>query len=133
MLTQDAMREREWGSYPVLRQAIENKELPWTYYGSSSISDNIFDSLPRQAKIALLIKEYEGQIREIATDKGCDGMAEDLDRLAAELEGTSRFFREMADIATNLVGTIRRDLCEKDKQRQQQARKRRMQENDQGR
>ena len=132
MLTQEAMREREWGSYPVLRQAIENKEIPWTYYGSSSISDNIFDALPRQTKIAILVKEYGEHIKEIAADNGGDGMAQDLDRLAAELEDRSRYLKNLADNATILGETIRRDLWERDKQRQQQAEKRRMQDKDQG-
>ena len=47
MLTEEGSRERMWGKYPSLRKALENKRIPDSYYGPTSISDNMFDAMVR--------------------------------------------------------------------------------------
>lgn len=38
MLTEEGSRERMWGKYPSLRKALENKRIPDSYYGPTSMT-----------------------------------------------------------------------------------------------
>ncbi len=62
MLTEEGSRERMWGKYPSLRKALENKRIPDSYYGPTSISDNMFDAMVRFVTIAILVREYPQDI-----------------------------------------------------------------------
>ena len=62
MLTEEGSRERVWGKYPSLRKALENKRIPDSYYGPTSISDNMFDAMVRFVTIAILVREYPQDI-----------------------------------------------------------------------
>jgi len=44
MLTEEVSRERKWGQFPVLRKALEGKRVPDSYYGPTSVSDNMFEA-----------------------------------------------------------------------------------------
>jgi hypothetical protein len=50
------------GKYPSLRKALENKRIPDSYYGPTSISDNMFDAMVRFVTIAILVREYPQDI-----------------------------------------------------------------------
>ena len=43
MLTQEALREQKWGSFPALRQILEDKLSSGRYDGITSVSYNIFE------------------------------------------------------------------------------------------
>lgn len=61
MLTEEGSRERMWGKCPSLRKALENKRIPDSYYGPTSISD-MFDAMVRFVTIAILVREYPQDI-----------------------------------------------------------------------
>ena len=46
-LTEKAYQERKWGSFPALRQALEDKQIPSNYFGPTSVSDNMFEAMNR--------------------------------------------------------------------------------------
>lgn len=62
MLTEEDSRERMWGEYPSLTKALENRRIPDSYYGPTSISDNMFDAMVRSVTIAILVSEYPRDI-----------------------------------------------------------------------
>ncbi len=97
MLTEKASRERKWGRFPALRKALEDKRIPVSYYGPTSVSDNMFDALHRLIEIAILAREHESVIRETAQVVGPEEMYRDLERLRGELEATSSFFKQQAE------------------------------------
>jgi len=41
---------------------LENKRIPDSYYGPTSISDNMFDAMVRFVTIAILVREYPQDI-----------------------------------------------------------------------
>lgn len=83
MISDEALREREWGHFPALRQALEHSLIPEHYYGWTSVSDNIFDQVSRLMKQAILVREHGGKIIETAAATGKNQMREDLRRLEA--------------------------------------------------
>ena len=62
MLTEEDSRERMWGEYPSLRKALENKRIPDSYFGPTSISDNMFDAMVRSVTIAILVRQHPKDI-----------------------------------------------------------------------
>ena len=96
MLTEEGYREREWGPFPALRKALEGKCIPDRYYGVSSVDDNIFEALHRLVKIAILVREHESVVREIARSVGPGEMYQDLRRLQGELEAACSCFKQHA-------------------------------------
>lgn len=62
MLTKEAIQERKWGAYPALRKILEEKELPGRYYGTSSISDNVFDKMNQLLELSFLVQENKSLI-----------------------------------------------------------------------
>ncbi len=69
-LTLEAYKERQWGSFPALRRALEDKKVPDHYYGFTSISDNLFDALGRLIEIGVLTSEFTHDIKEMAKTTG---------------------------------------------------------------
>jgi hypothetical protein len=92
-----AIRERQWGRFPALRQALEDKTLSQEYFGWCSVSDNIFDSLPRVLKIGMLARDNSEFVSEAAHRTGWNAMRSDLERLVEELESASRMFQCLKD------------------------------------
>ena len=78
MLTTESLQKRKWGRFPAMRKALEDKRIPDTYYGPTSVSDNVFDSLSRLVEIAILVHEYESSIRDTAQIVGKQQMWDDL-------------------------------------------------------
>jgi hypothetical protein len=108
-LTEEAYRERKWGFIPVLRQVLEDKEIPASYYGCSSASDNIFEAFSRLMDISVLLVEHKSHIKERARSLGRVGresMFEDLRRVEGKLEYVSHFFRETIE----QIRTLRAEL-----------------------
>lgn len=97
MLTEEASRELKWGRFPALRKALEDKRIPDSYYGPTSVSDNIFDALHRLAEIAVLARENESVVRGTAEAIGPEQMYRDLHRLQSELEAASSFLEQQAE------------------------------------
>lgn len=62
MLTEEDSRERMWGEYPSLTKALENRRIPDSYYGPTSISDNMFDAMVRSVTIAILVRQHPRDI-----------------------------------------------------------------------
>ncbi len=106
MLTQKAMQERKWGSYPALRKALEDKSLPDSYYGPTSVSDNTLDEFRRLIEIAILAHEYESAIKQSASSVGPENFYKDLRELEGRLEGVCTLFQRLAEdiraISSNL-------------------------------
>ena len=96
-LTQEAYRERKWGHFPALRKALEDKQVPGSYYGITSASDNMFDAMGRLMQIAVLTDEYESDIKATALSVGREDMYRDLRNLERALEDASRFFKRNID------------------------------------
>jgi len=101
-LTEEARRERKWGPFPALRKALEDKEIPGNYYGITSAHDNMFEAMGRLINIAVLVEEYESDIKETATLVGREEMSRDLHELEDALKGASYFFRSAAGRVQNL-------------------------------
>jgi len=106
MLTIRAMEEMKWADFPVLRKALENKEIPDSYYGLTSISDNMFEALGRLVEIAVLAREHRDSILEVAESQGKYEMYRDLQSLIGQLEGASSFFREQAREVQTICGAL---------------------------
>ena len=105
-LTPEAYRERKWGSFPALRQALENKEIPSNYYGLTSADDNMFDRMDRLMEIAVLVVEYKRDIKETAQSVGREEMYTDLRRLEENIEQASHFFKRTIEEVRTLYTTL---------------------------
>ena len=105
-LTAEAYSEGKWGPFPILRKAIENKQIPETYFGVTSASDNMFDAMSRLIEISVLAVNYEKEIREIALSMGREEMYADLRHLEEALDQASYFFRETKEELRKLYETL---------------------------
>jgi hypothetical protein len=98
-LTDKAAHEREWGRFPALWEILGKKEIPWHYYGATSVSDNRFDATTRLMEIAILIRENRDEITAAHSQE----LREELRRVAEALEAIGRDFlagsREVAELA----------------------------------
>jgi len=65
MLTEKALNERMWGKYPTLRKILEQKKIPDEYYGSTSVTDNIFDRNEGLLKLIILLVEFSKRNEEL--------------------------------------------------------------------
>ena len=81
------------GQFPALRGALQDRQLPREYFGSTSVSDNIFDSLHRLLAIGLLAREFS--VRETASATGRDAMHRDLDTLADALQASGDLLHQV--------------------------------------
>jgi hypothetical protein len=105
-LTFEAHRERKWGLFPVLRAALEDKEIPGKYYGFTSAPENIFECMDRLIHIAVLASEYENDIRQVAASKGREEMYRDLRYLEDGLNEFSDYFKKMSDRVRMLYSSL---------------------------
>lgn len=105
-LTPEAYRERKWGSYPALRQALESKEIPSHYYGFTSASDNMFEAMGRLMQISVLVAEYKDHIRGTSQSVGREDMREDLQQLEIQLEDAARSFKRRSEEVRELYATL---------------------------
>jgi hypothetical protein len=85
-----------WGNYPVLRKALEDKPIPDSLYGPTSISDNMLDVMVRLSTIATLISEYPQDVINIAQSSGDGPMYHDLNRVEQELNSMASIFTRAA-------------------------------------
>jgi hypothetical protein len=97
MLTEEALRERKWGRFPALRKALEDKCIPNSYYGPTSVSDNVFGELNRLVEIAILAREHQSVVRDITQSVGREQMYRDLLQLRDDLGAASSFFKQQAE------------------------------------
>ena len=102
-LTEEALRALKWGHFPALRKVIEHKEIPSKYYGTTRALDNIFDKFQRLQEIALLVVEYESDIKKMAKDVGREEICAELMQLQNDLNNVSSFF--------NSIGYKVQELC----------------------
>ena len=107
MLLESAYRERKWGRFPALRKALEDRCVPDSYYGPTSVSDNIFDALHRLVEIAILANEHIRVVMETAQSIGPEEMYRDLDRLRGDLEAACSFFKQHAEDVMALQSNLR--------------------------
>ena len=101
-LTPEAIQERKWGLFPVMRQVIQDERIPDYYYGFTSISDNMLDQMMRTTEIAILVKEFKQNIKAQAQPLGRDEMYEDLCRLEGTLKQMHAFFGDAIDEISQL-------------------------------
>lgn len=106
MLTEQASRDRKWAKFPLLRKALEGKPIPSSCYGPTSESDNMFEAPGRLVEIAVLAREHEFAVIETADEQGREGMYRDLNELRLELEATSSFFRQQADLVSAICSKL---------------------------
>ncbi len=97
MLTEEALRQRKWGPFPALRKAIESKRVPDSYYGPTSVSDNVFERMSRFLGIAILAHEYSNVVKQTADSVGVEAMRRDLQKLEREIEAASSFLKQQAE------------------------------------
>ena len=105
-LTEEALRALKWGHFPALRKVIEHKEIPSKYYGTTRASDNIFDRFQRLQEIALLVVEYESDIRKMAKGVGLDEMCSDLMQLQSDFNNESSFFSSISYKVKELYSSL---------------------------
>jgi hypothetical protein len=105
-LTEEALRALKWGHFPALRKVIEHKEIPSKYYGTARASDNIFYRFQRLQEIALLVVEYEGDIKKMAKDVGRDEIYSDLMHLQSDLNNVSCFFDSISYKVQELCSSL---------------------------
>jgi hypothetical protein len=97
MLTSEALRERKWARFPALRQALEDRTLSQEYFGWGSVSDNVFETLPRTLEVGMLARDCRESLCEAAHRTGWHAMHHDLELLVGELEAASALLRCLAD------------------------------------
>jgi len=105
-LTEEALQALKWGHFPALRKVIEHKEIPSKYYETTRASDNIFDRFQRLQEIALLVVEYEADIRKMAKGVGLDEMYSDLMQLQSDLNNMSCFFNSIGYKVQELYSSL---------------------------
>jgi hypothetical protein len=92
MLTKEALMERMWGSFPALRKLLENKKIPDSIYGYTSVSDNIFSQTERLIEIIILVREFISRDK-IRQNDDHNLLNTDLKRLCVDIENMENFFR----------------------------------------
>lgn len=109
MLSEKALRERKWGSFPALRKVLENKDLPPEYHGTSSVSDNIFEEISRLAEIVSLSHEHHDDLVIVAkTDVGSrEAICRELLNLRDRFLRASSFFDQQISVVDKLC----EELC----------------------
>ena len=105
-LTEEALRALKWGHFPALRKVIEHKEIPLKYYGTTRALDNIFDKFQRLQEVALLVVEYESDIKKMAKDVGRDEICSELMQLQNDLNNVSCFFNSIGCMVKALYSSL---------------------------
>ena len=109
MLTQEALREQKWGSFPALRQILEDKLSSGRYDGITSVSDNIFQRLQRLADVACTAEESREELLQAVRARPDlrAQLEEDLCRLQEDLEGTLGVFSREINAVRSLWKEMR--------------------------
>ena len=102
MLSEQAFYERRWGEFPALAQSLDKKQLHWSWYVNSSVSDNIFSSMSRHYEIFALVNENEHEIKQAIEDNG-DQIRLDLVKLSQSLKQLSWKFVQASHDIENLA------------------------------
>jgi hypothetical protein len=63
---------------PGLRLILEGKVIPDRYFGSSSVSDNVFDRVYQLIEIGILVEENRVEIIERLRSDSCHQLMKDL-------------------------------------------------------
>lgn len=94
MLTESALRERKWGSFPALRQVLEGAPASDRHYGFTSVSDNVFEEQQRLVAIANQAEEHREALLDAVrqTPELRAQMLEDLWRLQERLDALRHAF-----------------------------------------
>ncbi|HOD79107.1 MAG TPA: hypothetical protein PLB95_05605 [Syntrophales bacterium] len=105
-LTAEAYNNRKWGFLPALRKILEGKRVPDSYYGLTSVHDDIFDAMIRLMEIAVLTSEYKDLIKENAASIGQEEVWRDLENLQKALEQASQFFKRKSEEIESIRFTL---------------------------
>lgn len=108
MLTSEAINKRKWGPFPALRRILGSRPAPESYFGPSSVSDNVFDWLCRIIEVALTSCKCEQDITGAVQDTGSNQIAEDLDKLQGELHAAMSFIEDTSRKVGNLQEAVYR-------------------------
>lgn len=106
MISADALKEREWGHLPALRQVLQDAPLSEHYYGWTSASDTIFDQVSRLMKQAILLREHNDKIIETAASIGKEEVRKDLRLLESAFADVAAQFES----ARRMAGELGRSL-----------------------
>jgi hypothetical protein len=107
LLTDEALYRRKWGWIPALGEILGKKEIPWHYFGPTSVSDNRFESTRRLIEIMILIRENCDEIRGEMTrsQELHEKCYLELAEVARALEAVGQDFlaqsQEVAELANN--------------------------------
>lgn len=94
MLTEWALRERKWGSFPAMRQVLEGAPATDRHCGFTSVSDNVFAEQRRLVEIANQAEEHRGALLDAVhqTPELRAQMLEDLHHLQKRLDALRHAF-----------------------------------------
>jgi len=106
VLSPEALHERMWESFPVLRQALETEQVPDRYCGLTSVSTNMFEELQRAATLVVLVKEFGPQIVGVANLVGKKEMHRDLENLRRLFEHERSLFDDGIQTVRKLTADL---------------------------
>ncbi len=106
MLSAEALKERLWGPFPVLRTVLESERVPDRYYGFTSVSDNMFDALQRAATLAVLVKEFAPKIKDLGDSVEKENLHRDLEMLKRFLEHERSVFDDGIEVVKKLSSDL---------------------------
>lgn len=101
-LTEEALYQRTWGSFPQLARLLDRKELGPEWTGYSSASDNTFAKIDRHLNMYALIIENEHEITQAIYRIGIP-LRDELADLAQELEAIAVKFSRAARFTDDLA------------------------------
>ena len=95
MLTEWALRERKWGSFPAMRQVLAVAPATDRHWGFTSVSDNVFAEQRRLVEIANQAEEHRGALLDAVhqTPELRAQMLEDLHHLQKQFTIKGSFQR----------------------------------------
>jgi hypothetical protein len=104
MLTEKAMYDRMWGAYPALGELLGAKRIPDDYFGFTSVSDNVFDSVRRLMEISILIRENSDEIGAGLRDPElCQELRRELHMVSDALAYVANRFHSERDEVSRLL------------------------------
>ena len=106
MLTEEASRERRWGRFPALRQALETRRMPAEFFGITSASDNMFERFRHLLETSVLVSAYRTEILETAQAVGPHHVYEDLRSLEDELRAVAHCVMTAIDEVRTVYGLL---------------------------
>jgi hypothetical protein len=119
LLTDKALYERKWGWIPALGEILGKKEIPWHYFGPTSVSDNRFESARRLMEIMILICENCDEIRAEMTRSHelHEKCLLELHQVAEALEAVGQNFLAQSQKVAELANQARGEVEEEHPQR----------------